>query len=192
VSKLFDVAAMGELVVDLVPEKDDGRAIQFVAYPGGAPGNVALGVARLRLRAAMLSMVGNESFGESLLTLLNDGGVVTSGIRVSDRNPTGLAVVTVNSERDREFIFVRNGCADLNYCEADVPVDIVHATRILHVGTRFLSHPAPATAQRYAFDLARKSRALISVDANFSSALWPDASFNADCWARSGSTGEYP
>jgi fructokinase len=42
----FDVVALGELVIDLVPEHTPGCRMAFAPKPGGAPGNVAVGVAR--------------------------------------------------------------------------------------------------------------------------------------------------
>jgi fructokinase len=57
-TKRFDVAAFGELVVDLIPVASGSGNLLFKALPGGAPGNVAAGVARLGQRAAMLSKVG--------------------------------------------------------------------------------------------------------------------------------------
>ena len=66
----FDVVALGELVIDLVPEhRPDGR-MAFAPKPGGAPGNVAVGVARLGGRAAMLSKVGDDAFGRLLIETL--------------------------------------------------------------------------------------------------------------------------
>ena len=71
----FDVVALGELVIDLVPEHTPGCRMAFAPKPGGAPGNVAVGVARLGGRAAMLSKVGDDAFGRLLIETLRDAGV---------------------------------------------------------------------------------------------------------------------
>jgi fructokinase len=171
-SNRFDVVAMGELVVDLVPTCADSPSMQFVAHPGGAPGNVAMQAARLGLRSAMLSMVGDEPFGASIVALLSASGVDTSGIRLSHDHPTGLAVVTIDAGGERNFIFYRNGCADLSYGFDDVVTEIVAATRVFHIGSLFLAHETSAAAQRRALCIARRSHALISADPNFRTALW--------------------
>ena len=52
----------------------------FAPKPGGAPGNVAVGVARLGGRAAMLSKVGDDAFGRLLIETLREAGVGADGI----------------------------------------------------------------------------------------------------------------
>ena len=79
VSKRYDVTAIGELVIDLVPMSSEcGRV--FAAKPGGAPGNVAAGVARLGFASAMLSKVGGEAFGAAIVDALAGAGVETRAI----------------------------------------------------------------------------------------------------------------
>ena len=57
---MFDVVAFGELVVDLIPaERGRGNGL-FKALAGGAPGNVAAGVARLGQRAASSAKWGRD------------------------------------------------------------------------------------------------------------------------------------
>src|SRR5271156_1154811 len=54
-SPRYDIVALGELIIDLVPVRGGEGQAYFAPKPGGAPGNVAVGVARLGGRAAMLS-----------------------------------------------------------------------------------------------------------------------------------------
>lgn len=91
----FDVAALGELVIDMVPVAGAGGRL-FAAKPGGAPGNVAAGVARLGLRAAMLSNVGPGHLGDLLITALAQAGVETRGIVRALVETTALAVVSTS------------------------------------------------------------------------------------------------
>src|SRR3712207_6006103 len=136
----FDVAAMGELVVDLVPVAAP-QGLVFAAKPGGAPGNVAAGAARLGVSAAMLSKVGGRPLGAALLEALASSGVDTSGVvQAPDRN-TALAVVSVGADGEREFALYRENCADSTYAAEEVPLDIVRAARILHVGSLALAAP---------------------------------------------------
>jgi fructokinase len=170
--KRFDVAAFGELVIDLIPVQNKDGDWLFAAKPGGAPGNVAAGVAQLGQRAAMLSKVGPGPFGSLLIETLARAGVDTHGIARSQIDPTALAVVTVNSDGKPEFMLYRDGCADTRYEPGDVALDVVRACRILHVGSLSLASPPSAQAQRLAVNTARDSGALISTDVNFRPALW--------------------
>src|ERR1700674_4634074 len=101
----FDVTAFGELVIDMVPAREAaGREHLFVAKPGGAPGNVAAGVARLGLSAAMLSKVGPGHLGDLLIGTLARSGVETRGIVRAAVETTALAIVSVDAEGERDFV----------------------------------------------------------------------------------------
>ncbi len=170
----YDVAAFGELLIDLVPVRDTAGQPAFAPKPGGAPGNVAVGVARLGGRAAMLSKVGEEAFGLLLVDTLAGYGVATEGVVMSRTGNTSLAIVTVDADGDRDFMFYRTGCADTIYAPDEVAVDIVQEARVLHIGSLVLAEPIAASAQRYAVRLAREAGVVVSVDVNLRPSLWPD------------------
>jgi fructokinase len=168
----FDVAAFGELLIDLVPVRDAAGLPCFAAKPGGAPGNVAVGVARLGGRSAMLSKVGEEAFGRLLVATLQANGVATEGVVMSRAGNTSLAVVTVDHAGDRDFMFYRAGCADTIYTAEEVAADIVRGTRVLHVGSLVLAEPISAAAQRHAIALAQAAGVTVSADVNLRPSLW--------------------
>ena len=172
--RVFDVAALGELVIDLVPALSADGQPCFVPKPGGAPGNVAVGVARLGGRAAMLSKVGDEAFGRLLVRTLAGYGVATDGVLTTREGTTSLAVVTVAADGERDFILYRKGCADSTFAPAEVATDIIRASRILHLGSLFLGEPLSAAAQRHALRTAREAGVLVSVDVNLRPSLWRD------------------
>jgi fructokinase len=170
----FDVVAFGELVIDLVPgQSADGQPC-LAPKPGGAPGNVAVGVARLGGRAAMLSKVGDEAFGRLLVRTLAGYGVATDGVLTTREANTSLAVVTVAADGERDFILYRKGCADSTFAPAEVATDVIQDARILHVGSLLLGEPVSAAAQRHAVRTAREAGALVSVDVNLRPSLWRD------------------
>jgi fructokinase len=173
-SSRFDVAALGELVIDLVPTRSADGGECLAPKPGGAPGNVAVGVARLGGRAAMLSKVGDEAFGRLLIATLAGYGVETEGVLTTREGNTSLAVVTVAADGERDFILYRKGCAESTYAPAEVATDIIRASRILHVGSLLLGEPVSAAAQRCAVRVAREAGVLVSVDVNLRPSLWRD------------------
>lgn len=170
----YDVVALGELVIDLVPARGADGGTCFAAKPGGAPGNVAVGVARLGGRAAMLSKVGDETFGRLLITTLAGYGVATDGVVTTREGPTSLAIVTVAPDGERDFTLYRKGCAELTYAPAEVATHMIRASRILHVGSLLLGEPVCGAAQRHAVRTAREAGVLVSVDVNLRPSLWPD------------------
>jgi sugar/nucleoside kinase (ribokinase family) len=169
----YDVTAFGELVIDLVPIASE-RGLAFAAKPGGAPGNVVAGIARLGLTSAMLSKLGGEAFGAAIIEALAGAGVETRTIVQAPGLNTTLAVVTLTAEGDRDFFFYREGAADTLYAPDELALDVVQASRILHVGSLSLATPVSAAAQRRAVQAARDAGALISADPNFRPAFWRD------------------
>lgn len=170
----FDVTALGELVVDMVPAEPGARTRLFAAKPGGAPGNVAAGVARLGLRAAMLSKVGPGYLGDLIVATLAEAGVDTRGIVRAAVEPTALAIVSVDAAGERDFVLYREGCADASLAAEEVALDVVRASRVLHVGSLSLATPASAAAQRLAVATAIDAGTLVSADVNFRPAIWRD------------------
>lgn len=169
----YDVTALGELVIDLVPVASPA-GLAYLPKPGGAPGNVAAGAARLGLAAAMISKVGAEAFGGLALAALGNAGVAVEGVLRTPAHNTALAVVSLTPEGERDFFFYRENCADSNFSAGEVPVEMVQASRVLHVGSLWLATPTSAAAQRRALGCARQCGALVSADPNFRPAFWRD------------------
>lgn len=169
-----DVVALGELVIDLIPAgQDDGEPL-YAARPGGAPGNVAAGIARLGLRSAMLTKVGNDGFGALAVKALASTGVDVSAIRRAGTENTALACVTLDANGDRAFALYRANCADSVYAPEEVDGDLVRSARVLHVGSLSLKTPVSAAAQRHAVAVARAAGSLVSADPNLRPAVWDD------------------
>jgi 5-dehydro-2-deoxygluconokinase len=62
----LDLVAIGRSCVDLYGEQVGGRLedmLSFAKYVGGSPTNTAVGAARLGLRAALVTRVGDDHFG---------------------------------------------------------------------------------------------------------------------------------
>jgi fructokinase len=168
----YDVVSLGELLIDMVPLPAPPGALNFAAKPGGAPGNAAVGLAKLGRSAAMLSKVGDDAFGRLLTSTIAKAGASVEAIVVSPTHLTGVAVVTLDAEGDRDFLFYRQDCADVNYAPDDVRADLIGSARILHVNSLVLASPVSASAQRHAMALAQAAGVLISVDPNLRPLLW--------------------
>jgi simple sugar transport system ATP-binding protein len=77
----FDLACLGRLAVDLYAQQVGARledVASFAKYLGGSSANIAFGAARLGLRAAMISRVGDEQMGRFLVETLQREGCDTS------------------------------------------------------------------------------------------------------------------
>ena len=90
-SAAAEAVALGEALIDLVPEA--GSPERFVAAPGGAPANVAAGLARLGRRTMLVARVGADRFRRRLIEALAEAGVDVGAVAVDRSRPAPLAVV---------------------------------------------------------------------------------------------------
>lgn len=173
---MASVVALGELLIDFVSTVTgaslaDAPAFQKAA--GGAPANVAAGVAKLGHSAAFLGKVGDDPFGHYLARALGAAGVDTSGLRYDTEARTGLAFVSLHADGEREFIFFRNPSADMRYRPDEVDEALIRGATILHIGSILLASADSRAATYHAVAVAEGNGLLISFDPNLRPALWP-------------------
>ena len=173
-----DVVALGELLIDFVPTVSGvslSDAPAFKKAPGGAPANVAAGMAKLGIPCAFLGKVGEDAFGEFLKGTLDEAGVNTQGLILSKEARTALAFVTLQADGEREFMFYRHPSADMLYTPEEVNADLIRQAQIFHFGSISLIGEPSRSATLKALDIAQERGLLISYDPNLRLALWPDA-----------------
>lgn len=170
----FDVVCMGELVIDMVSAGMEAGRQLYSAEPGGAPGNVAVGLSRLGRRTAMVAQIGDDPFARSIAAFLADEGVDTAAVRLVPGAATDLAVVTHGPDGEREFHFYRASDNYGNVAFDDVARHRVQSAAILHVGSVAMISPLSGAAQAAAIGVARDAGVRISVDPNLRPALWRD------------------
>jgi fructokinase len=168
--------SFGELLVDMVSPTDTslGEATTFLKAPGGAPANVAVGLARLGVQTAFMGMVGNDPFGHWLNDTINREGVDTSHLFQHPTARTTIAFVATRRDGKKDICFYRNPGADAQFSPADVSTVLFDAPRVFHCGSVSLSLDPCRKAQIYAAHIARERGALISFDPNWRPSLWDD------------------
>ncbi|MFQ5576997.1 MAG: PfkB family carbohydrate kinase [Anaerolineae bacterium] len=174
---MADVVCMGELLVDFVPTQAGvslADAPGFKKAAGGAPANVAVGLARLGVKSEFMGQVGDDEFGRFLARTLNDNGVGTESLVFSAAAQTGLAFVSLGAQGERDFMFYRHPSADMLFEPAAVNVEAIRQARAFHFGSiSLISEPSRSATMR-ALDAAAGSGRLISFDPNLRPALWPE------------------
>lgn len=99
------VVSIGECLIDLIaPQGSDlfsGDSLSI--REGGAPANVAVGLARLGVPVQIRSVLGDDPFGERLLSHLVAEGVDTSRIRTAVDTPTTIALAWADTNGDGHF-----------------------------------------------------------------------------------------
>jgi fructokinase len=172
---MFDVTAIGELLIDFIPSglSKSGNQL-FERNPGGAPANVVSAVAKLGGSSAFLGMVGYDNFGVFLKTVLKESGVDTSGLKESRDVNTTLAFVHLDSKGDRSFGFYRNPGADMMMSDDDIDFEIIKKSRIFHYGSISMTNEPAFSATLKAVSFAKENGLILSYDPNLRPSLWKD------------------
>jgi 5-dehydro-2-deoxygluconokinase len=171
----LDIVCIGRAAVDLYGEQIGARledVTSFARYLGGSPANTAVGCARLGLRAAMLTRVGDEQNGAFVLQALVREGVDVSQVKRDPRRLTALVFLSIRSRNVFPLLFYRDGCADMALSVDDVdPAFIANAQAVLISGTH-LSQPGTAEACRKAISAARAAGRKVVLDIDYRPVLW--------------------
>ena len=170
----LDVLAVGESLVDFISHEfriSLRTADRFSRYLGGQPANVAVYVAKLGGRSAVVTKVGADYFGEFVEDQLGRHGVSTEGLHRAPGEPTTSAFVTrtVNVPD-----FQVNRGADALLSIREVPDELVERARAVHTSAFALSRDPQRLAVRRAMRLGARLGKVVSLDPNYDPRVWPD------------------
>ena len=170
---MFDVIALGELLIDFAPKSvsDTGYPV-LAANPGGAPGNFLAALSKYGCRTAMIGKVGDDAFGRLLVGTLKEAGIETRGILMDPDVFTTLAFVSLDASGNRDFSFARKPGADTCLTPGEVDETLIAGAKVFHFGTLSLTDEPAASATRRAVALAKEKGLLISLDPNLRKPLW--------------------
>ena len=170
---MYDVVALGELLIDFAPQSVNAAGYPtLAANPGGAPGNFLAALTKYGCRTAMIGKVGEDMFGRLLVHTLEEAGIGTDGVRISPDVFTTLAFVSLDASGNRDFSFARKPGADTCLKPEEVDESLIAAARVFHFGTLSLTDEPAASATRRAVELAKAHGLLVSLDPNLRKPLW--------------------
>lgn len=170
----LDVLAVGETVVDFVSHNmvhSLRTAKSFTRYLGGQPANLAVYVAKLGGRSAILSKIGTDHFSEYAEDQLQHHGVNTEALqRTEEAATTNIFVTRTVSVPD----FQVNRGADTLLGMRDVTDELIERARVVHTSAFALSRDPQRLAARRAMRLAHRLGKVVSLDPNYDPRIWPD------------------
>ena len=181
----LDVLSFGEAIVDFFAEGADGGPAQgillrdaerFSRHLGGAPANVAVGLARLGARVGLMTLVGGDEFGAYVRTALESEGVDTRGVGTHRIARSAITFVAVGPRGERAFSSYRHPSADQMIARHDLDVRIIGEAAVFHYGSSTLVREPARDATQHAIALARQAGCVISSDPNLRFHLWEDPS----------------
>lgn len=162
------VWVLGDAVVDLLPESD-GR---LLPCPGGAPANVAVGIARLGGTSGFIGRVGDDPFGALMQRTLLTEGVDITYLKQDEWHRTSTVLVDLNDQGERSFTFMVRPSADLFLETTDLP--FWRHGEWLHLCSIALSAEPSRTSAFTAMTAIRHAGGFVSFDPNIREDLWQD------------------
>ena len=133
---------------------------------------MAIGSARLGLKSALITRVGDEQMGRYVLEQMRREDVALEGIRTDPQRLTALVLLAVEDEGVSPHIFYRTDCADMALAEEDIDEAFVaSAGAVVVTGTHF-SRPNSEAAQRKAMRIAKKNGRKVAFDIDYRPTLW--------------------
>lgn len=172
---MFDVIAMGEVLIDFTHVKSDEDGYPVLqAHPGGAPANFLATLSKYGCKTAFIGKVGKDSFGRLLIDSLNKYGINTDGIVEDEKVFTTLAFVTLDEFGEREFSFARKPGADTRLRVDEIDLSILDNTKIFHFGSLSLTDEPSRETTRQLVRYAKEKNILISYDPNLRKPLWEE------------------
>ncbi|SDO79995.1 5-dehydro-2-deoxygluconokinase [Phyllobacterium sp. YR620] len=174
-SKLLDVITIGRSSVDLYGQQIGSRLEDIASFAksvGGCPTNIAVGTARLGLRSALLTRVGDEQMGRFIREQLQREGVATQGVITDPERLSALVILSVENDKSFPLIFYRENCADMAIDESDVDPEFIRSARAVVVTGTHFSKPNTDAAQRKAIRLIKEAGGKVVFDIDYRPNLW--------------------
>jgi len=178
----LDLITIGRASVDLYGAQVGGRLedmASFNKYIGGSPTNIAAGTARLGLKSALITRVGDEHMGRFIREELVAEGVDVSAVITDPDRLTALVLLGIRDREQFPLIFYRENCADMALCEDDIDPKFIESARCVTVTGTHLSHASTEAAVLKALHLARKNGAKTALDIDYRPNLWGLAGHDA-------------
>ena len=180
---------IGRVGMDLTPTPINTRteeATQMMVAMGGSSANIAAGLCKLGCKAALLTVVSDDSVGRYCLGQLDRYGIDRRYVKsIKGEIRTSLAVYETRTE-DHQSVIYRNNAADFQMTIADVEaVDYSRYGALITTGTVFAAEPSRSAAFR-AFELARAAGLTIIFDVDYRPYSWPSAAVAQDVLSRAG------
>jgi 5-dehydro-2-deoxygluconokinase len=174
-AKSLDVITIGRASVDLYGQQIGSRLEDIASFAksvGGCPANIAVGTARLGLKSALLTRVGDEQMGRFIREQLRREGVSTDGLVTDPERLTALVLLAVEDEGVSPMIFYRSDCADMALAPGDIDEGFIALARAIVVTGTHFSRPNTEAAQLKAIRAAKASGGKVVFDIDYRPNLW--------------------
>lgn len=159
------ILCIGEILADMVGETIDGT-LNFKAFCGGAPFNVAVNAKNAGAEVGFIGRVGNDVIGRFVTDEAKKANLDCLDIQVDNERNTTLAFVNL-TDGERDFAFNRHDTADFNIDISQIDFNKYKDLKIIHLGSLMLSEE---NGKIFAKEIVAKAKELdvkLSFDMNF-------------------------
>jgi 5-dehydro-2-deoxygluconokinase len=173
--RALDVICLGRLAVDLYAQQIGSTledATSFAKYLGGSSANIAFGTARLGLKSAMLSNVGDDHMGRFLTDTLAQEGCDVSHVGIDRERLTALVMLGIKDKNTFPLIFYRENCADMAIDASSVDAAFIASSKALLITGTHFSTAAMHAVSTQALQLARANKVCTVLDIDYRPVLW--------------------
>jgi 5-dehydro-2-deoxygluconokinase len=181
----FDLITMGRVGVDLYPEQIGvplAEVRTFAKSLGGSATNVSVAAARLGVRSAVITKVGDDPFGPYVRDALRGFGVDPRWVGTHPTLRTPVVFCEIFPPDDFPLLFYREPKApDMTISADELDLDAIAAARVFWTTGTGLSDEPSRTATLAA--LGARSGGITVHDLDHRPMFWPDES-EAGVWAR--------
>ena len=169
---MTELIAIGECLVELIPDGPIDRATTFTKGFGGDTCDAAVMATRLGTKCAYISRIGNDALGDYVIGEWQAAKLDISAVTRTDAY-TGLFISPRQTSESKDILYFRRGSAGSELRPSDLPDGFPGSARIVHLSgvTQALSKSARATVYEAA-RMAHDAGALVSFDVNYRARLW--------------------
>ena len=173
------VLCFGEALIDFLQinqTEADGLSLpEYRQFPGGAPANVAVAIAKLGGASRFAGQVGQDAFGAFLTQALHRYGVDTQSVLHHPTAQTAMAFVSLDATGERTFSFYRRQTADVVITPDQIQDHWFHNVGCLHLCSNTLTDADITKTTQQMITTGKAMGCLISVDVNLRPSLWPNS-----------------
>jgi fructokinase len=173
------VICIGEILWDCLADQpaDSVDAVtSWTKYPGGAPANVACGLAKLGVPTAFIGCIGGDDGGEKLVKQLRSLSINTAGIQRYLKATTRQVQVLRTETGDRQFAGFSGypNFADTHLQAQFLPVELFSSAEFLVIGSLGFASPETCQAIEQSLTLADRHALKVLMDVNWRPMFWAD------------------
>ncbi len=167
------VVCLGEALIDRLGPPGGDPAVDRPVDDrlGGAPANVACGLARLGTPVALSARLGQDAIGEAFVSLFAERGVDTTLLQRDAKRPNRIVLVRRSLEGERQFQGF-DGDQGVGFADQALESVALPQSRWLLIGTLPLAAPMSASALLSAVRQARSQGTAIALDVNWRPTFW--------------------